>query len=231
MAWTKEQGQRVLDEIRRRSDTDTEFRKLCLAQPAAAVREVAGADLPHGFSIRFKEDSHGKLSVVLPGFRDLDLRDAELDRIVGGRAGTCFAAGTLIVMADGGRKPIEQLRVGDHVMAGDENTGTAGARPVTKLYEHEGQPIHRMFVEGMADEIYLTPNHPFFSHKDWIQIGKLPLGAELCRYTETSNRFSQPRLVGLEPTGRVEPVYNLEVAVDHNYFVHGLLVHNAPLRK
>jgi hypothetical protein len=226
MAWTTEQGQRVLAEIRRRAGSDPEFRKLCLTQPAAAVKDVAGVDLPPGFDVRFKEDAHGKLSVIMPGFRDLDLHDGELDRIVGGQTSTCFAAGTPVLMGDGRVKPIEQVRRGDLVMAADERNGTAASRPVTRLLEHASEPIHRAVVEGLADEIYLTPNHPFFAAGDWTQIGTLPMGAQLCRFNQKSYSFSAPRLVALERTDRVEAVYNLEVGVDHTYFVHGLLVHN-----
>src|SRR5690606_27755534 len=53
-----------------------------------------------------------------------------------------FAPGTLVLLADGTRKAIEDVEVGDEVLAADEETGepTEG-RPVTALIRGEGDKL------------------------------------------------------------------------------------------
>ena len=42
----------------------------------------------------------------------------------------CFVAGTLISMADGSFKPIEQIKKGDKVLSRDEKTGKTAAKTI-----------------------------------------------------------------------------------------------------
>ncbi len=48
----------------------------------------------------------------------------------------CLASGTLITMADGTTKKIEDVSVGDMVLSIDHETGELGAHPVTLLIDH-----------------------------------------------------------------------------------------------
>ena len=70
----------------------------------------------------------------------------------------CFVAGTL-VLADEGYKPIEDVKVGDMVMTHNNrfckvvDTGKKPANDIIKLRSM------------MFDEIFCTPNHPFYTRK------------------------------------------------------------------
>ena len=66
MAWTKDQVDRALAEIVRRAQHDPAFRQLCLQNPATAVKEVTDEALPPGFTLRFIDNDHADLVVVLP---------------------------------------------------------------------------------------------------------------------------------------------------------------------
>ena len=71
-----------------------------------------------------------------------------------GAAEHCFIAGTLVSMADGSLKPIEQVAVGEQVLT------SVGARAVTKLWARDYQgPMVRVQADGR--EVLCTPNHPF----------------------------------------------------------------------
>ncbi|WP_155358491.1 DNRLRE domain-containing protein [Acrocarpospora macrocephala] len=61
----------------------------------------------------------------------------------GGRAGgSCpgnsFTPGTRVLMADGSTKPIENIRIGEKVLATDPETGQTASKPVTALIPGEG---------------------------------------------------------------------------------------------
>lgn len=49
----------------------------------------------------------------------------------------CLASGTLITMADGTTKKVEDLAVGDMVLTIDHETGSIGANPVALLIDHD----------------------------------------------------------------------------------------------
>ena len=91
--WSQEEAQASLQVIVKRATTDAEFRQLFLSNPAAAVKEATGRELPEGFSLRVVENKGADLTVVLPDAPvTSELSDAELEAVAGGHkcgAGTC----------------------------------------------------------------------------------------------------------------------------------------------
>ena len=73
-----------------------------------------------------------------------------------------FTAGTLVLMADGGKKPIKDVKLDDLVIATDPATGVTGNRPVTRLIRNSGD--HRMVELTLANGVTLhaTDRHPFW---------------------------------------------------------------------
>ena len=67
----------------------------------------------------------------------------------------CFAAGTLVLMADGEFKPIERVMVGDSVMAYDFPSDRKYAAPVTRLYRKTVDSYLRL------NDLAVTAKHPF----------------------------------------------------------------------
>ena len=86
LEWTEEEAQRALDEIKKRSATDPEFRALALSNPTAAIAKVNNKNLPAGFQARFIDNSGTVKSFVLPDpiARVEELSDAELEGVAGG---------------------------------------------------------------------------------------------------------------------------------------------------
>jgi hypothetical protein len=81
--------------------------------------------------------------------------------------GDCFKAGTYVNMADGSRKRIEAVQVGDRVVTPQGNT-----RSVTRLIEkpYTGY-LHTIKAKGAAEEVTATADHRFiqvpYVHHDW----------------------------------------------------------------
>lgn len=71
--------------------------------------------------------------------------------------GGCFPKGTLVDMADGSKKPIEQIRVGDQVESGGMVTKTIeGSADGAQWYDHEG--------------VIVTGDHAVFSGNQWVRV-------------------------------------------------------------
>lgn len=138
----------------------------------------------------------------------------------------CFVAGTM-VWTNTGLKPIEQIRVGQLVLAQPEAMGEQEYRPVERTFVFVNKAIYRVqfgTVDGREETILATPNHPFFV-KDfgWKAAESLQINDVL----ELQDR-TPARVTLVEDTGETQTVYNLSVTNLPTYYVGelGVWVHN-----
>ncbi|MFE6384529.1 polymorphic toxin-type HINT domain-containing protein [Streptomyces roseolus] len=144
--------------------------------------------------------------------------------------GQCFLAGTSVLMADGSTKEIQDIEVGDQVLATDPETGETGSRFVTQLLPSEGiKRLNTLSIKTLdgVEKLTATAEHPFWSisEKDWILAQDLKRGMTL--RTDTGST------VTIESnTSDVQYVktYNFTVEDLHTYYVLAgrtpVLVHN-----
>jgi hypothetical protein len=159
-------------------------------------------------------------------------------RITGGLLQSCnsFTPATDVVMADGSRRPIDQVRVGDTVVATDPTTGNTEARAVTEVIIGWGAKNLvevRVDTDGSAgdrtDTITATDQHPFWvsSLDRWVHAADLKAGYQL----ETADH-RPVTVVATRTWTQEQRVYNLTVDGLHTYYaVAGatpVLVHNCP---
>ncbi|TWT96944.1 Serpin (serine protease inhibitor) [Botrimarina colliarenosi] len=127
----------------------------------------------------------------------------------------CFAGGTPVLTPDGS-KSIEQLRVGDIVLARDEHNIEGELHP--KFIEETRQgtsPVLEVTVQGRA--ILVTPAHPFFvKGHGWTPADKLSRGDLLA-----TNGVDWGAVEQVRQTEQAIPVFNLRVADYHTYFIGG----------
>ena len=140
----------------------------------------------------------------------------------------CFAAGTLVVMADGTRKGIETIIPGEQVLAAPDSDPTAKPRACRVKAVYHNAPARLVSVNVAGQTIRATANHPFHVEgKGWVEAGNLVRGDRL--RTDGGEWVTVERVDG---SGQVEAVFNLQVAECHTYFVAGgaaevaVLVHN-----
>lgn len=102
---------------------------------------------------------------------------------------------------------------------------------VTGTFSHTARRVIDVHIEGHKP-IGCTDNHLFWSsdRHQFVPAGELKVGENL---STVSNGFLQ--VAAISPRGAPEPVYNLEVDIQHVYYVSdlGVLVHNScnnPLR-
>ncbi|RPK41475.1 tRNA3(Ser)-specific nuclease WapA precursor [Streptomyces sp. ADI92-24] len=143
----------------------------------------------------------------------------------------CFLAGTDVEMADGTTKNIEDVKVGDKVLATDPISGETSAKSVTRLIVTESDKYFNELTiqtnEG-AEKLTATFEHPFWvpSEGRWIQAGDLKPGMTL-----RTDNGSTVTIRGNRPYSQYARTYNFTVAELHTYYVLAgetpVLVHNS----
>jgi RHS repeat-associated protein len=140
-------------------------------------------------------------------------------------SGACsFEGTTRVLMADGTSKPIDEVRVGDEVLAQDPETGEKSTRKVTHLWVHDDEYVRLEIGDGT---VLTTANHPFwndtdqkFERADELNVGDFVL-------TAYGHRV---RVGHLRSAAGHGAAYNLTVEGLHTYHVlvghSAVLVHN-----
>ncbi|MEV1247035.1 RHS repeat-associated core domain-containing protein [Nonomuraea sp. NPDC049750] len=165
------------------------------------------------------------------------LADAKFKK-PGEKASNCssFVPGTKVLMADGTKKSIEDIKVGDKVVATDPKTGKSEAKSVITPITSKGvKNLVRVAVDSDGDQgrgagmVTATDGHPFWAPtaRQWEQAGTLRPGQSL----QTSHG-AYLKIAALEKsTAADQRVYNLTVADLHTYYVLAgetpVLVHNS----
>jgi len=137
-----------------------------------------------------------------------------------------FVPSTLVLMADGTAKPIEDVQVGDLVMATDPEAGEKGPRRVADLIVGDGlKELVDVEIEG--EVITATGGHPFWVDDQgrWVDADDLDVGDLLL----TSDGITVA-VEGVRTRREVRRVHNLTVEGIHTYHVvvndSSVLVHN-----
>ncbi|WP_416973955.1 polymorphic toxin-type HINT domain-containing protein, partial [Streptomyces sp. 4F14] len=144
----------------------------------------------------------------------------------------CFLAGTDVLMADGKTtKNIEDVELGDKVLATDPKTGETGPREVTRLIRTEGDKNFNDLSIATPDGIEhltATHEHPFWSpsEHDWVPADDLKPGMTL-----RTDDGSTVIVTGNRAFTKQARTYNLTVDNLHTYYVLAgetpVLVHNS----
>ncbi|MEU7573555.1 polymorphic toxin-type HINT domain-containing protein [Micromonospora sp. NPDC049240] len=145
-----------------------------------------------------------------------------------------FAPGTQVLLADGSRKPIERLRVGDEVRSTNPLMGVSTTGRVIETITGTGvKVLAKVTVDVDGDRgtetetLTATWNHPFWNADSgvWTKAGELRRGQSLL--TAAGRRVEVEKV---ETRSERTTVYNLNVADLHTYYVYAgdvpVLVHN-----
>ncbi|GAA0422179.1 hypothetical protein GCM10010160_57490 [Acrocarpospora corrugata] len=146
-----------------------------------------------------------------------------------------FVPGTQVLMADGTHKPIEEIKIGDQLIATDPVTGESEAQPVLALMVGEGEKnLVRINVDtdGPSGDkvgiIIATDHHPFWvaGQAHWFNADQIRSGMWLQAAVGTLIEVTTVS----KWTAIDQRVYNLAVANSHTYHVAvggaDVLVHN-----
>ncbi len=149
---------------------------------------------------------------------EIEVAQRDIGRI--GIRRSCFRAGTLVHTARG-LEPIEELHIGDLVLAQDVESGELAYKPVMLKTRRDKRPL--VCVTLGDQDIVGTSGHPFWkSGTGWIKSRDLETG-DLVRSVQASETVTRT-----QPNVATDETYNLIVADFHTYFVGqaGVLVHD-----
>lgn len=149
--------------------------------------------------------------------------------------GNSFVPGTKVLMADGSTKPIEEIEVGDKVVATDPETGETRIETVTAEIKGEGlKHLVKVVIDTDGDkgehtaEVTATDGHPFWVPElgQWLDATDLQPGQWL--QTSAGTHVQITAIEHWTTTGTT--VHNLTVGDTHTYYVLAgatpVLVHN-----
>ncbi len=161
---------------------------------------------------------------------------------------TCFTEDTVVTMADGSRKPIALVTIGDDVLGQDGTPNRVEAIDMPYLGDRQ--------LYAFNDDIpFITHEHPLMTGRGWAAINpaatavenpSLPVetllvGDALYRLAaarvpamatgsaeSAEIELTTERLVSIVPhyADPATRLYNLLLDQDHTYFANGYLVHN-----
>ncbi|MFG2474717.1 polymorphic toxin-type HINT domain-containing protein [Streptomyces fagopyri] len=141
-----------------------------------------------------------------------------------------FPGGTRVLMADGTRRPILEVRVGDLVLATDPASGRARPEPVTNTFRHRTDHLVDVSLAGGGTLTSTSGHRVYVAGHGWVHVSDLRVGDGL----RTSDGALQSVTAlhdrpGLAP----RPVYDLTVDGLHTFYVRprgghsrDVLVHN-----
>ncbi|MEU4910658.1 polymorphic toxin-type HINT domain-containing protein [Streptomyces fradiae] len=142
-----------------------------------------------------------------------------------------FPAGTQVELADGTEKPIEEVEMGDKVLATDPETGVTTVETVmATIYTSTDKTYVDISVATPDGVEFLTTtdHHPFWSESDraWVDAGDLTPGTTL-----RTSHGDQVEIKSVRVYNKEQDTYNLTVADVHTYYVLAgatpVLVHNS----
>ena len=144
---------------------------------------------------------------------------------MGGNAGSCFAAGTLVSTIDGFKK-IEDIEKGDIVLSYNEDTEQNEYSEVLQTMIHfTKEKIYTLFIKD--EELVVTGIHRFLitrgKERGWIAAANLQCGDSVLF---ANGNWCPIDSISIEE--KALTVYNFEVSNNHNYYVgsNQILAHN-----
>jgi large repetitive protein len=155
--------------------------------------------------------------------------------ISGGPSCHSFDPDTKVLMADGSERPIQDVNVGDTVVATDPETGKSYEQPVTQLHrntDHEFSDVTVKDEDGKSATLNTTQNHPFWDEttKAWTEAKDLKPGDHL--KVEGKGDVVVNEVRSYDDTKEMR---DLTVADTHTYYVFAgdepVLVHNVGGKK
>ena len=141
-----------------------------------------------------------------------------------------FPGSTQVLMADGSRRAISEVRRGDLVLATDPETGKDRAQQVTATYAHGTDRLMKITLSGGSSLTSTSGHRLYVAERGWVHVSELRTGDRLRAPDDTLHAVTGLRtLTGLASSR----VYDLTVEGTHTFYVRtegtraaDVLVHN-----
>ncbi len=140
----------------------------------------------------------------------------------------CFIADTLVTMADGSKKNIQDVKIGD-VLKGETTNNV--------VLDYHRPPKSDGIIFGFnGEKAFVTEEHPFKTTEGWKSINpektkQENIGIEVTQLAVGDTLITENGLVHIysietEQVAETTPLFNFKLSGDRTYFADGYLVHN-----
>jgi len=172
----------------------------------------SASDIAHGQSYG---GDHSRMTGYSSGDKHIHYGSESPTRYTGSGqgGGGCFAARTMVLMADGSEKAIEEIVVGDMVRT--PLHGTMRSRRVTKVSHHALQCVIMLRTTG--DTVVVTPNHRFRSGGKWMRADEMKIGDRIAGHPHSVKIIERD-------SREICVVFNIYVEESSSFFANGLCV-------
>lgn len=152
----------------------------------------------------------------------------------GGGSSGCFAEGTMIMLADGTSKPVEQITYDDQLLAWDLNTGKYAVTTPSLIESHDtsdNRVINLRFADGTVARIIV--DHGFFSvdENNFVFLSEENvddyIGKEFVKVGENGT-YTTTKLIGYEITQEQVSYYTIQTAMYNNCIAENMFTLNSP---
>jgi Pretoxin HINT domain/A nuclease family of the HNH/ENDO VII superfamily with conserved AHH len=142
-----------------------------------------------------------------------------------------FSPATLVLLADGSRRPIAEVKIGDRVRTTDTATGATVIRAVTALHRNHDRDLTDLVVRdsaGHVSVVHTTEHHRFWNDTthNWTETINLQPGDRL----HSADNHDVVTVADVQMLHADGWMYDLTVDDVHSYYVmareHPVLVHN-----
>lgn len=157
--------------------------------------------------------------------------------VAGRRWGKCLASGTLISMADGTQKAIENVVPGDLVLTVNESSYVLEPRVVQRVMDNGVRDVLRVTTRS-GQQICATPNHPLLANNHWTEARNLKVGDLLAITREgvfgdetmplVDGDIAWDEIVFIEDFGEAQ-TWDLQIQGNHNFIANNIVSHNTRL--
>ncbi len=135
--------------------------------------------------------------------------------------GGCFLSGTLVQTSEGGR-PIEQLHIGDTVLAFGPDSRLAPVQ-VEQLYSVQRDSYYQIKAANLT--LSVTAEHPMYVGNDsFVEVQDLHAGDII--YLDENGVLAPASISSISPIYTPTFVYNLRVGGAHTFIANSFAVHN-----
>ena len=132
---------------------------------------------------------------------------------------SCFVEGTQVATING-YKNIENIKVGDYVLAYNQATNEQMYSKVLNTYTNQTNTLCEISYNNT--QVTSTLNHPYFVEGEWVEAQDIQKGDVLTLTNNEKVVVNSVKTIDCETT----KVYNLNVDIAHTYYANDVLVHN-----
>lgn len=138
----------------------------------------------------------------------------------------CLAAGTMITMADGSRKPIESLQKGDDIRVFDHNTGEVSNAKIMDYWQYEEKKSGLITLHFTNDiDVSIVDAHGFFNKQDnkYVIIRRENVNDYIGKQFYNADNASWETLLGVTYYSKPVDTFFIATEGEYNCVAEGML--------